>query len=185
MRVGVDLDGVVYDFAASVREYLVGCGWDRAKCTPATTWEFYRDWGLSDREFVDVCNDGVDHGVIFTHGDPEPGSSEALYRIREAGHTIHVVTDRKFGKPGAAAEATISWLARHDLPFDDITFTSDKRCANLATMVDDKLSNYDQLEKSGVWTYLLDRPWNRVRESAARYRVSSLFEYARIVCGDE
>lgn len=177
MRVGIDLDGVCYDFGASVREYLVQTGArQRHECPDPQRWEFYLDWGLTLPQFLATCHAGVDEGVIFDHGDPFPGTREAIEKIKAAGHTIHIVTDRFFGKWGGSQMATIGWLNRHNIPYDSLTFSADKALVNLDAMVDDRPENYDALDAVGVNVYMLDRPWN-----AHHYgrRVYSLAQYAQ------
>lgn len=181
MRVGVDLDGVCYDFAASVREYL--CNRVRSHqhraCPDATRWEFYEDWGLSLAAFLDTCHDAVNAGVIFSHGDPYPNTAEAFSWIKAAGHSIHIVTDRSFGYPGTSQYATCRWLARHGLPYDTITYTADKTIAKVDVMVDDKPENYHALTAAGVDTYLLTRAWNQHVEGAKR--VLDLLHFAEVI----
>ncbi|GAB3863265.1 5'-nucleotidase [Nocardioides maradonensis] len=181
MRIGIDLDGVCYDFSASLRTYLEMSGGLPDGCVYADVlrWEFYEDWGFSLDEFKQLCHDGVNAGVIFTHGDPFPGVHEAFSRIRVAGHTIHIVTDRSFGRPGAAAAATIDWLARHDLSFDSITFTADKTVAGVDAMVDDKPENYAALRDAGVDAHLLTRPWNQHIPGAQR--VLDLLHFSEVI----
>lgn len=178
-RVGVDLDGVCYNFSASVREYLALTGWPHA-CPEPTRWEFYEDWGLGLGAFLDACNEGVDAGVIFSFGDPYPNVREALEIIKAKGHTIHIVTDRSFGTNGASEAATRSWLDRHGLPFDSLTFAADKTVVHLDMMIDDKLANYDALEAAGVDVRLLTRAWNQV-EDRPRRRVLDLLHFAELV----
>lgn len=182
MRVGIDLDGVCYDFAASVREYLCNTArtHDFAACPDPTRWEFYEDWGLDLPAFLDVFNSGVDAGVIFTHGNPHANVGEAFKVIKGAGHSIHIVTDRAVGKPGASEAATSAWLSSHGLPFDSLTFSADKTVVNLDVMVDDKLSNYDALEAAGVDAYLLTRPWNQ-HDPKPRRRVLDLLHFAEVI----
>lgn len=182
LRIGIDLDGVCYDFSASVREYLVNyAASHRLEATPpATRWEFYEDWGLDFDGFVATCHDGVDAGIVFSHGEPYPNTAEAFARIKAAGHTIHVVTDRSFGSNGASEAATRTWLDCHGLPFDSLTFSADKTVVRLDAMIDDKLANYDALEAAGVDAYLLSRPWN-LHDPKPRQRVLDLLHFAEIV----
>lgn len=178
MRVGIDLDGVCYGFAESLRAYLRSIG--RTDEFPrATRWEFYEDWGFSTTEFLALCHDGVNAGIIFTEGDPYPMVREAFDTIRDAGHSIHIVTDRTFGRPGASAAATIDWLARHGLTYDSITFSADKTVAQLDVMVDDKPGNYAALTAAGVDAYLLTRAWNLHVEGAQR--VTDLTHFAEVI----
>lgn len=186
MRVGIDLDGVCYDFAASVREYLCHtvATHDPEACTDPERWEFYEDWGLDLPAFLDAFHDGVNAGIIFTHGDTYPNVTEAFARIKAQGHTIHIVTDRSMGEPGRSEAATAAWLARHGLPFDSLTFSADKTVVNLDVMVDDKLANYDALEAAGVRAYLLTRKWN-LHDKEPRRRVLDLLHFAEVICRDD
>lgn len=180
MRVGIDLDGVCYDFAASFRRYLhehegFPCWW-----TPqATRWEFYEDWGFTLDEFLNLFNRGVDAGVIFAHGQPYANTQEAFKWIKAAGHTIHIVTDRSMGRPGASEKATRVWLDKYDMPFDSLTFSADKTVVNLDVMVDDKPSNYEALRAAGVDARLLTRPWNQHVPDARRVR--DLLHFAEVI----
>lgn len=179
MRVGIDLDGVCYDFTESFRQYLtVYRGYDPAPFTEPTRWEFYEDWGFSLEEFVALCDDGVDDGIIFSEGDPFPGTREALERMKADGHTLHIVTDRSFGRPGESEYATRAWLDHHGLPFDSLTFSRDKTVVRLDIMVDDRPKNYDELIAAGVEAWLQDRLHNRKHRA---WRVKDLTEFAEFV----
>lgn len=180
MRVGIDLDGVCYDFAASFRHFLhLHYDFPRWWQPKATRWEFYEDWGFSLQEFLDLFHQGVDAGVIFTWGQPHEHTREAFTRIRAAGHSIHIVTDRSMGAPGASEKATIAWLDEHELPYDSITFSPDKTVAKIDVMVDDKLANYDALAAAGVDAWLLTRPWNQQDDD--RQRVLDLLHFAEVI----
>lgn len=181
MRIGIDLDGVCYDFAASFRQYLIHAGVRfRHQCPDATRWEFYEDWGFTLDQFLTHCHRGVEAGVIFTHGDPYPNTRAAFDLIRSAGHSIHIVTDRSFGRNGASEAATRAWLDSHGLRFDSLTFTPDKTVVRLDAMVDDKLANYDALDAAGVDVRLLTRPWNQT-DGCTRRRVLDLLHFAEVV----
>lgn len=179
-RIGIDLDGVCYDFAASLREYCIqACLRFKHECPDATRWEFYEDWGFSLDEFLIACHRGVEAGVIFTHGDPYPNVREAFDRLRAAGHTIHIITDRSFGREGASEAATRGWLDRHGLRFDSLHFTADKTIVKVDAMVDDKLANYDALDAAGVNVWLHKRPWNK--DGVSRRTVLDLLHFSEVV----
>lgn len=178
MRIGIDLDGVCYDFGGSLVEYLVTHRkMDRKLLTPSKRWEFYLDWGMTLEEFLSACNEGARAGVIFLHGKAFPGTRRALQRIAAAGHTLHVITDRSFGGPGVSESNTAKWVARELPKIHALTFCPDKTVANIDMMIDDKLQNYDALVGIGVDAYLFDRPWNQ-DPGDDRKRVRSLSEFA-------
>lgn len=182
LRIGVDLDGVVYDFIDSLRQFIVLMGLDGYwKPAPAMTWEFYKDWGMSREEFLHACNDAVEIGWMFWQGDTLDNAEGELQRLADAGHTLHILTDRSFGwTPGISKMATCDWLENQAIPYHSITFTADKTCVPTDYMIDDKLENYDALDAAGCQVYLRNRPWNQV-EGDNRRRVDSLSEFVDIV----
>lgn len=185
---GVDLDGVLFDFAHSLHRYLVSIGhevpeYDVVK--EVDKWEFYEDWQLSVTDFLKHCHDGVDAGYVF-RGPVRPGSKEALDRIKAAGHEIHIVTDRSFGsKPYNSERATYDWLEEHGLPFNSVTFSPDKTVVPTDCFVEDKIANYDALKLSGVDAYLITRPWNKIpswlEKPFPRKRLNDIRDYAGII----
>lgn len=176
MRIGIDLDGVAYNFDASLKHYLVeNEGFDPADLPDPEGWHFYRDqWGMTDEEFAAHCSKGVDAGVVFLHGDPHAGTADALRRLKAAGHTLHVVTHRTYGT--RSVQNTMEWLQRHGIPFDTITFSGDKTLMEVDAFIEDNTDNYDALEAAGRMPFLIDRPWNRHHADARRVHSWEQFE---------
>lgn len=183
MRIGLDIDGVMFDFAASLERYLVRIGKHRElNISQPTRWEFYLDWGIEEWEFIDLCNDGVDEGYVFSGGVMDMAPS-AVNFMRNMGNTIHIVTDRFFGRyPEQSHKATEYWLNQHEIEYDSLTFSGDKTVIRTDVFIEDKLSNYDALVKNGTDCYLVDRPWNQDLGDN-RKRVKSIQEFASIVGG--
>ncbi len=184
MRIGVDLDGVCYDFADSFRNYLKMTGLDeRYKIAEGEPdkWYFYRDWGITDQEFVQYCHYGVDAGIVFGYGEPRDFAPGALSFMRQLGHTIHIITDRSFGSnPWSSVEVTKRWLKRYAMEYDTIDFSADKTIVPTDVFIEDKLENYDALVNAGVTCYLVDRPWNQ-DPGDSRTRIKSIQHFATII----
>lgn len=177
----LDADGVLYDFQGAFKHYLTEHrGWSDAHWPEPTRWEFYLDLGLTRSSFEALCTAGVEDGVIFTHGDPYPGTREAMQRLTDAGHELHIVTDRFFGSRGCE-EVTRKWLTRHGLPFHALTLTGDKAAIPADFAVDDRPLNYAALRNAGVDAYLFIRSWNDCYPAAQR--VGSLGEFVDVVLG--
>ena len=168
LDIGIDLDGVCYDFTGSLRHYLieheghdpdalVGGGhedWDHA------TWQFYKEcWGWSTEEFLAACDRGVDAGILFLHGEPFEGTVGALWNLKNQGHRLHVITSRSFGS--RSHHNTSEWLSTHQIPFDSLIFTPHKGVFRPDVMIDDYEKNFYEMSAQGVVTFLYDRPWNR------------------------
>lgn len=184
-RIGIDLDGVLYNFGAALREYLKWeLGWPvKLIADPITKWTFYRDWGLTDEGFVAVCDMAADAGKLWNKYEVLDTELQGLRALHNAGHTLHVITDRRFGKhPGVSQAATAQWLSRNKIPYDTLTFSRDKTIVATDYMIDDRLENYDALEATACVPFLRDRPWN---QSEDRRRVDSVAEFAKIIIESE
>jgi uncharacterized HAD superfamily protein len=62
---------------------------------------------------------------------------------------------------------TLSWLNKNSVKYDQIVFDSDKTAGNLSLERDCSVFVEDQLEvgvslaEAGIFTLLLDQPWNQ------------------------
>jgi uncharacterized HAD superfamily protein len=179
--IGIDSDGVLHNFGASFKQYCLDQQiLNEDQCSPITEYTFYRKWGLTDSEFKQICHDGVDAGVIFMHGEPFPGARSAMRRLKRGGHRLHIITDRFFGTNGGSEDLTKRWLMRYDIPYDTLTFSADKTCRRTDFFIDDKESNYDDLDAAGCRVYLYDRPWNQ-DPGDGRRRVYSFIEFVQLI----
>lgn len=184
LRIGVDLDGVCHNFEHGVREYLIDHhGYDAQDLPDPTEWHFHKAWGITREHFESICNDGVDAGYVFLKGVPYAGTVEGLWRLREAGHSIHIVTARFFGRPGNAQRNTMRWLTQHDVPFDTITFARDKTVVRTDYMIEDNIPNFDALQAAGTHAVLMDRPWNQDTPDRERSRVTDMLALADHIVG--
>jgi len=184
--VGIDLDGCVYDFVSAIRKEIFLNHPHLDPSSEAKSWTFYEQWGLSTDEFLGIYSEGVKSQRVLWQGKPIAGSIEGWHQLADAGHRIHIITDRR--PPGAereAQEATLAWLAQHNLPYDSLTFSPDKTLIRALShhpekvvFVDDKRENHDALTSAGIHSFLMDRPWN---QSVLGERVNSLTHYAEKV----
>lgn len=184
LLVGEDIDGVNYPFDPNYRAYLrTHCGFTAEQTkTPAGHWYFYRDMGQSDEQFVATCHAAVDAGVLFRTGEPFEGAAASWLAMIEAGHEIHIVTDRRFGTGQASLDATIAWLDEHGFWYDSITISADKAiCPDIDVFVEDRLENHDALTAAGIPCYLVNQAWNHVSEGDDRFRVASQAAFADLV----
>ena len=185
MRIGVDIDGVLYIFEDALRDYLLE-RWAPGLDFPApTTWNFYEEWGLTRDDFNSLCHEAVNAGCLFWKGKPYPGVGDALRRLRDAGHEIILITARGYGSDHNSERATLDWLDDHDLPYHELHFSSDKSGFAVDYMIDDKAETFLALrdDADGPEAWLMDRPWNQHVETF--YRVHSLAEYVDLILNDD
>lgn len=128
---------------------------------------------LTDNEFQYFFN--LVHQPDFLLGfEPVEGAVQTLKAWADMGHVIDIVT----GRPASAQEATLAWLAMHDVPFrgfimvdkynrpgNDIPLVISKE---ELSMMDYDLAVEDSPDMAmflardmGVPTALIHRPWNR------------------------
>lgn len=178
LRVGFDLDGVLYDFGESVRRYLEHTGQGhlyKSGPTKKAFWNFYEDWGWDAKQFVEFCNAGADAGFIFC-GPARPNAVATMNAVKRLGHEVVIITDRGFGKtPEVSHNHTRNWLSEHGFQYDELHFSADKTSQSTDIFVEDKLQNYDALTKAGTETYLINRGWNELEDE--RNRINDISEY--------
>jgi hypothetical protein len=180
LRVGMDLDGVHYNFANSVRHFLLTHYADKpfgdGTYPDPHRWDFFLDWGMDVKTFIRICHEGADAGIIFKFGRTFDGLSKWVFdQIHKDGHTIHVATDRSFGQNGISETHTREFLEVEALHHDSLTFTSDKTSVPTDIFIEDKVENYVALDAAGVEVWLVTRPWNLHLEGARR--IDSIVEY--------
>jgi 5'(3')-deoxyribonucleotidase len=160
VRIGVDLDGVCYDFVGALRKWIhESTGRPLATMPDAECWDFFKyQWNMPTAEFLRLFDAGVAAGRIFRFGPPLPGAVAGVQALQDAGHEIHIVTNRP--QPGAR-ENTLRWLAQHRIPFDSLTFSADKTCVPTDVFIDDNIENYEALRAAGVSAVFYDQAWNR------------------------
>lgn len=173
MRVGIDLDGPVYDFVDGLKRSMP----HEYRALPANEYAFHKKWGLTTPEFLTYCCQGVRNGILFWTGSPEAHAKETFKELRAGGHEIVILTHRGiFGEGEALAKnATEFWLETNQLEYDELILIEDKTSIHTDAMIEDKVENFLALAEHGNDAYLIDKPWNREIETANR--VFSLQEF--------
>lgn len=165
LKIGVDLDEVVYPFVSVFRRWLVEERGIRTaeECPFPTHWGFFKEWGMTTDTFMEEFVAGIHAGYIFHTGEPIPGSIEGLHQLAERGHELIFITARHI--PGAESEArraTLKWLASCDIALSGLCISDDKGALQTDIFLEDAEHNYDSLEADGeTMPVLLTQRWNR------------------------
>jgi uncharacterized HAD superfamily protein len=158
--IGVDIDGVVVDYVtAALPLFSKVCG------RPVSYQEFYcRDIGKClgiDTKTEAYCWEQILSTDLLRYAPPIKGAIGAFSKLRK--HEIWLVT----GRPLSMQGLTTSWLNEKDIKYDRITFSSGKSKGMLSLQRDFDVFIEDQLEvaclmaEAGVFTLLLNQPWNQ------------------------
>ena len=169
-----DLDGVFNPWVDPFHPYMMTAH-GIEEMTPWETWHHYRTYGISDEDFVVTLNRFAEEG-LFTAGPPFPDTVEHMQRLADAGHRIHVVTDR----PAAAHEGTRYWLDDHKFPYETLSFGRDKTVFKQYGpgpyfAIDDRTENVQAMRDADIQAFLLTWPWN---EDSSLPRVDSVKRFA-------
>lgn len=178
LAIGVDLDDVCYSFILAFIHFLVEHkGFDPDDLPYPKTWDVHEEWNMDIQTWLDLFAEGVDSGIIFLHGGPFDGAVEVLTRLREQGHSIHIVTHRMVGD--LAVQNTMEWLQREGLPYDTLTFAKDKTVIKTDIFIEDSVANWENLWMAGTEAYLITRPHNEDYDTS--FRVASWEEFEQVV----
>lgn len=192
MKIGIDLDGVCYDFVAAFRSYAHERFDVPYETMPqAVSWDFpVHDWGWDMETFLSRFHQGVTEGDIFWVGAPYKGVAAGIRQLREQGHEVHIVTHREnVGAPGTAVVTTARWLAFWGVEYDALHFVRDKTLVAVDVFIEDNVKNFQALWEHGVPSFLRNQPYNTVsrvmphvpEDTELWWRVDSFEEFAHRV----
>lgn len=177
LRIGVDIDDVLYPWYDSAHRACEQAGITNG-VTP-TSWAPFTEYGCTDQAWFDTL---LAAGIEVYVGAPLDGAVEALARLQEHGHEVHLVTARGGFTNGLQIKAwTIEWLDAWQVPHDALHFCRAKDVVQVDAFVDDRPQHCDELERAGVPTWLVDRPYNREHDHPRR--VQHVGEFVDAVLG--
>lgn len=158
MNLGIDLDGVVCDFAAKANGYLA----DQFEVDPIEVdrWDWYKGYGEGVEEVWEhLWNVEVPNG-FFRVMDPVYAAHTALTQLRLQGHTLVFCTAR----PMVSAADTQAWLEDFGFGGHHLFVTGDskaKQHMGVDLLIDDKSATICKHRGRGKDAVLFKQPWNR------------------------
>lgn len=159
---GIDLDGVVFDWANSAVRTL------RQYDYPAPSPDEWQGWNyLQENVSPEAWQWLWRHGLrnMFGNGQAYPGATTALHYLESKAH-VAFLTQR----PRKIADVTLDWLARHGLrPFAVVHLDGCKaHVFDCVAYVEDRPKNLWDLVDTGAKVFAPVRPWNQEVHSDPR-----------------
>lgn len=165
MRIGIDLDGVCYQWTKTarymLREILPNSPYHKhgplgQECSK---WDYIKDH-VSKEHNDWLWKEGVELG-LFRHGHLFPGTIKALRALAKYGRLV-AITQR----PHRASEDTFAWINFHRLPFREVHILQGEPKTEVAqcdVYIDDRPKNCIELKTafSDSTVCIPDRPWNQ------------------------
>lgn len=175
-RIGIDIDGVLYDFAGEFTRYAAK-RLNVDTLPQPTVWDFHTEqWGLTSEQLAQLMGDALLSGELWSNGRPlhhggpwyrcdgtdSYRMQDALWKLSDAGHTIVLVTDRLQGTPyeRAAKSATREWLRKVGANYDELHFASDKTQFNCDIFLDDRPGAVPSMRLAGINAVYMQQAWN-------------------------
>jgi len=157
MIIGVDIDNVIADTERELRRLLNEKKGLELTREHITSYSFDNVAGIERADLADIF-DMFNDGDIFLHLDPIDGARETLEMLQRK-HRIVLVTAR----PPRVEGKTRTWLARHEIPFDDIVFAEHTKVNGTPydLFFEDQPEYARELAEDGTFVLLFDAPWNR------------------------
>ncbi len=181
LHLGIDIDDVIFPWYDRADTLCTIAGITNGK--EPKHWEMWEDYGCTKQQWLDVIEQGSVSGDLY-HAPPMPGANEALHRLHDAGHVIHLVTARGYFAHGdLIRKHTVDWLFHWDIPHDSLTFAKDKTFVKADVWVDDGGHNVDALTAMGQTVWLHTQQHNSEHEHP--HRVESLEMFANLVLAGE
>lgn len=199
MVIATDADGVLTDMSGFNYKYGERFfGHKPADPSGYTTAEIFgetksREFLFGLRHFYDYCS----------RLEPRENASEVCEKLCSQGHSLYVITARKFSTQntplGALSRSLFkNWCKKNRLEFEDIFFCSEKNtppqkleyCKRISAdiMIEDKTDIALHLAENGVKVLLFDTPYNKSAEHKNITRVYSwdnIYEYISDCKGKE
>lgn len=187
VRIGVDIDGVMYQWSKTarymLREILPDSPYTKAgpMGQEATSWDYISS-NVAPKHWKWLWVEGVRLG-LFRYGHLYPGTIKAIRELAELGEVI-VITHR----PQQAVNDTLAWLSYQNLPLAGVHILTDQAPKSTVrpqcdAYIDDKMENCHDLAKNtnARLVALMDRTWNQTDEGRAVTRVRSWREFINLV----
>jgi 5'(3')-deoxyribonucleotidase len=162
---GVDLDGVVADFARGLKpiaaEWL---GVAPESLTDEISYGF-SEWNLDQAGGYDALHRyAVKERELFARLPPVAGAPAVLRRLDTIPELrIRIITHRLYIHwfHREAIQQTTAWLERHGIPYWDLCFMRDKAAVGADLYLEDNPANIEALRAGGHETIVVVNPTNR------------------------
>jgi uncharacterized HAD superfamily protein len=164
-RIGIDIDGTIYNFRDKLRDYIhetTGRPLEEMSIE-ANTWLFFDDqWGYSIEEYLAFIDQGVHDKEIFWRGEVYDNALWGVSELYRSGFEIVFITARGYhGLVDQCKMATEYWLNSHGFPYHELIIDSDKTKYDLDILIDDAPEHFFLRSQAGLDTLIYDQSWNR------------------------
>lgn len=161
---GLDVDGVIADYAGGLRPYAAADFGVYPEDLPVPdVYSIVDAWPFEDyNHYRRVHRAAVEDG-LYRNLPLIPGAADAIRELSDAGVHVRIVTHRLFvaGQHARVVSDTVAWLEHHRIPYMSLCFTGLKDSVGAHTYVEDSPSNIAALRAEGWPVFVADQKYNR------------------------
>lgn len=178
----VDFDDVLSDTTCAFLEILQREFGKRVNFEDIFSFDLKASFNLTDSEYEDFF-DRVHQADVIMSFAPMEGAIAALKGWAKRGYQIAIVT----GRLTSAHDASLDWLAKHDVPYHSFTMVDKYSRGNTDPKIAVSMESFSEMkfslavedsanmalhlsDKMGIPVALIDRPWNRRADLNHRIR---------------
>ena len=166
-RIGLDLDGVCYNYSATACMLLNHYKGYNLDWTQTDSWDWLKSQ-VSNNDWQWLWSQGVKEG-LFRYGNIIKGAAEGVKELAKMGK-IAVVTSR----PDSARLVTLDWLSFMEFPISELHIMGhgqNKSTTKVDVAIDDAPHVAEDYIQAGIPVVLFDRKYNQmVPEQTLLYR---------------
>jgi uncharacterized HAD superfamily protein len=185
MRIGLDIDGVMYKWDKTarymLRDVLPNSPYKETLQTESQGWNWIKD-NVSPEHWEWLWTEGV-HLGLFRYGHLYPGTIQAVRRLAEIGDVV-LITHR----PKMAVTDTLAWLGLLNLPLAGVHLLTNQEPKSLVqpqcdVYLDDKPDNFVDLRENtkAKLVALMRRPWNASFSAGWTNRTTVVKDWAEFI----
>lgn len=177
MRIGLDLDGVCYNYSATACFLLNHYKGYNLDWTETNSWDWLQQQ-VSNNDWQWLWSGGINEG-LFRYGSLVKGAAEGIKELSRIGD-ICVITSR----PVSARNDTLEWLAFMKFPIKEVHILSNGEAKSDVLPdigIDDKPSNIEDYASAGIQPIIFTQKYNKDFDFKYTKRANNWYEVVQQV----
>ena len=169
MKIGIDIDNVISNFNDELlKEYIIHDKEIKGNGIVNKNEYITKMFNWTDEEEKRFYKENIER--IAINLKPIKDSIKYIYKLKEIGCKIYIITGRDNGDYSDSYNMTVNWLKKYNIYYDELfivdsynSHTKTEICLknNIDIMIDDSKRMCEDIKKHGITAFLMDTPYNR------------------------
>ena len=169
MKIGIDIDNVISNFNDELlKEYIIHDKEIKGNGIVNKNEYITKMFNWTDEEEKRFYKENIER--IAVNLKPIKDSIKYIYKLKEIGCKIYIITGRDNGDYSDPYSMTVNWLKKYNIYYDELfivdsynSHTKTEICLknNIDIMIDDSKRMCEDIKRHGITAFLMDTPYNR------------------------